>query len=59
MPPYANILSFNVGKNAIYQPQKTAFNVGKMLVFLKVEVTESLYLKGFSHIVAGRAMANE
>ena len=36
--------SFYVGKNAIYQPQKTVFNVGKMLAFLKVEVSESLYL---------------
>ena len=33
-----------VGKYAIYQASKSVFNVGKMLVFLKVEVSESLYL---------------
>ena len=48
-----------VGKYVIYQASKTVFNVGKMLVFLKVEVSESLYLQGFSHIVAGRAVAHE
>ena len=48
-----------VGKYAIYQASKSVFNVGKMLVFLKVEVSEILYLQGFSHIVAGRAVTNE